>query len=487
MKAAPLLHRLGYRRRRGLRFRITTSFALGALGVALTLSLITYGLTRRSVLNARQTAAVHQTLANASAVRNALRSSSLDVPELLSSLETPSGSNSLLFHHGWFATSFAVGQEAIPGPTRRAVAGGRPVTQNYSYRGHPELVVGVPLPSVQAQYYELFDLSDVRRTLDALAISLAAASVATTLVGLAVGRWASRRVLAPLTETARAAAAIAGGQLDTRLEAGQDVDLTELATSFNSMVTALQQRIQRDARFASDVSHELRSPLTTLSAAVEVLERRRDELPERSVRALDLLSEEVRRFGQLVEDLLEVSRFDAGSNDLSLEEVSPAELVRQAIGVLRADQVAVEVAPGAEDIRIRADKRRLERVLANLLDNADAHGGGAVRVAVEPGPAGGVVIAVDDAGPGVPVEAREAVFERFARGPAAGDRSRWQGVGLGLSLVAEHVRLHRGSVGVEDSPEGGARFSVELPADPDEAAVPLGPRAGRRRARARAG
>ncbi len=128
-----------------------------------------------------------------------------------------------------------------------------------------------------------------------------------------LGVWASPARGAPLADAAQAAKAIAGGRLDTRLESTDDHDLGELSTSFNDMAAALQRRIERDARFASDVSHELRSPLMTLSASIEVLQARRDEMPERAATALDLLVADVARFQNLVEDLLEISRFDAGA------------------------------------------------------------------------------------------------------------------------------------------------------------------------------
>lgn len=458
------------RRRLGLRARITAGFALGALGISVVLSLATYALTRRSIVNNRQTAAVHQTLANALVVSAAVRASGQDLYQVLSSLTTPNSSEPLLYQRGnWVSTNFTLGSASIPASLRDAVLSqNQPATMQYRLGGHSELAVGVPLPVARTAYFELYDFSELSRTLAALALSLAAASLATTLAGIAVGRWASRRLLSPLAQTARAAAAIAGGRLDTRLQAGDDSALADLAEAFNSMVSALQTRIQRDARFASDVSHELRSPLTTLRNAVDVLQRRRDELPERSVQALDLLTGEVNRFGRLVEDLLEVSRFDAGAADLSLEDIRPAELARHAVGAHGPAGIELDVLPGTPPIR--ADKRRLERVLSNLLDNAQIHGGGAIRVVVgpvpapgSPGPATGAFIAVDDAGAGVPADQREQIFERFARGRAAGRRASGDGVGLGLALVSEHVRLHGGSVRVTDSPEGGARFVVELP------------------------
>ena len=133
--------------------------------------------------------------------------------------------------------------------------------------------------------------------------------------------WASRRAVRPLRDAAKAAQAIAAGNLDTRLDVTDDRDLARLTTSFNEMVAALQHRIERDARFASDVSHELRSPLMTLAASTEVLQSRRDEMPDRAQAALDLLVADVARFQGLVEDLLEISRVDGGSAQLNLEEV----------------------------------------------------------------------------------------------------------------------------------------------------------------------
>jgi two-component system sensor histidine kinase MtrB len=170
----------------------------------------------------------------------------------------------------------------------------------------------------------------------------------------------------------------------------------------------------------------------------------------------------VERFERLVQDLLEISRFDAGVARLAVEDVRVDELVSHAVPADRHQLLDVD--PEAAGLVIRAEKRRLERVVTNLLTNAEIHGGGAVRVGVRRVDST-VRLEVDDAGGGVPPDDRERVFERFARGAAAGRRSGSgaDGVGLGLALVREHVRLHRGRVWVEDSPDGGARFVVELP------------------------
>ncbi len=344
-------------------------------------------------------------------------------------------------------------------------------------------MVGVPVPSVHADYFDVFDLSDLDHTLRVLALALIVAGVVTTIFGIALGRFASTRSLRPLAVVSRAARAIAGGDLDTRLDLeAADPDLEGFTYSFNAMVDQLQERIEREARFNSDVSHELRSPLTTLSASVEVLEADRDDLPERSQRALQLLSDDLRRFQRMVADLLEMSRADAGSVDVFLEDVRVGELVPRSVEAGfahmeyhgNATPPAVRVDPAVDAVHVGVDKRRFERVMVNLLENADHYGGGAtvVGAGMAAGDGALVELTVDDAGPGIDPLERTKVFDRFYRGSESGRRGTGTGTGLGLALVAEHMRVMHGAVRVESSPEGGARFVLTLPAlvdDDDEA------------------
>jgi two-component system, OmpR family, sensor histidine kinase MtrB len=331
--------------------------------------------------------------------------------------------------------------------------------------GQPQLVVGIPLPAVDGAYFEIYQLVELDRTLRILVNSSVAAALVTTVAGATMGWWASRRVLSPVAAVSAAAAAVASGRFDVRLEESGDPELSRMASSFNQMTEALLARIRRDARFASDVSHELRSPLTTLAAALEVVGARRDEMPERAQVGLDLLAAEIGRFERLVENLLEISRIDAGVEELVVEDVVLGEFVREALRAGRDPAPAVHLQDGAAETVVRADKRRLERVLANLVDNAERHGGGVVRVVVERDE-GWAGFAVEDAGAGVAAEERERVFERFFRGRAAGMRGAGEGSGLGLSLVREHVGLHGGRVWVEDRQGGGSRFVVRLPVVP---------------------
>jgi signal transduction histidine kinase len=312
----------------------------------------------------------------------------------------------------------------------------------------------------------------VTSTLSSIRLSLILGTIITTTLGVAAGSFAARRAVRPVGVAAQAAKAIAGGRLDTRLELTEDPDLSALATSFNDMASALERRIERDARFASDVSHELRSPLMTLSASLEVMEARRDEMPERAQSALDLLKSDVVRFQGLVEDLLEISRFDAGAVRLHSEELLVAEFVRQAVRISSLPDTPVDVSERSELVLINGDRRRLARVVANLIDNARIHGDGLPEVSIrivdaDDQPVTKVRIAVEDHGAGVPENERPLIFERFARGGVAGRRAGNDGAGLGLSLVDEHVRMHGGRVWVEDRLDGepGARFVIELDAE----------------------
>lgn len=448
------------RRRRRLRIRLTAAFALVGLVIPASLSTFTYYWARTYLLDNRQSSAVHQAQANAQLVTTLLKATNPEVSRLVQSLQTPSDAQPLVLYKGsWFGTSAVAGPDALPPALVRAVQRGSAGRQRYHGRNEQELAVGIALTGGNA-YFQIFSLSSLDSTLGTLRDALVAGSLLSFVLSVALGAWATRRVLRPVRDIGRAAASISAGRLDARLDAEGDRELAELATGFNAMVESLQARIERDARFASDVSHELRSPLTTVQSAIEVMRNRRGEMPERARRAFDLLSDEVVRFERMVEDLLEISRYDAGVARLDLEPVDVAALTK---GLLEeASQAApTEVGPGP-DTTILADRRRLEQALRNLIRNAIVHGGGVTRAAVES--AGGRTrITIEDDGPGIAAADRDSIFERFARGRAAGRRSSGQGVGLGLALVAEHVGLQGGTVGVQDVQPHGSRFIIDLP------------------------
>lgn len=461
-------------RRLGLRTRILLMFALGALILSGFLAAAAYSFARSSVINQRDEAGIEQAYRNAQVAQNELSANNPSAEAAVARLRSLGVARfAINYRESWSASSAKYTSFAIPQEMRtRVITESTPARMITHVDGEPVLIIGIPLTVTDASYFEFVPLDDASEALSSVLLSLLFAGFITTIAGALLGVLIASRAVRPLGDAAQAAKAIAGGMLGTRLAPTDDHDLRILANSFNDMASTLQARVERDARFASDVSHELRSPLMTLAASVEVMKARRDEMPERAQAALDLLVADVARFQGLVEDLLEISRFDAGAIRLNLEDLLVAEFVRQAVAVSSAPTTSVTVTERGERVVIRGDRRRLARVIANLIDNARLHGGGDATITVtepdgEGEPLGHVWITVADHGPGVPIEERDLVFERFARGAVAGRRSSSDGAGLGLALVDEHVRLHGGRVWVEDriDDEPGARFVIELPGE----------------------
>ena len=447
--------------RLGLRARATVAFGCVALLLSAVLASVAYELTRSYLMNQRQTTAVRQAYVNARLARSVLRTPDPDVPSLLASLRTTSRSVAVLRYQGrWFASSVGVGPNAIPASLRQAALTGNVGRQRFRLDGEPQVAVAVPLPSVDSVYFEFAPMTELDRTLALLARALAVGATLTAFGGAALGRYASSRVLRPLRGVASAASRIAHGRLGTRLDAQGDPDLEPLIASFNDMVDALAERIDREARFASDVSHELRAPLAAMSSAINVLRRRRHD-PEQAACALDELEKQINDFNRLVIDLLEISRLEAGVARLEREHVDMERFTKSVLTSTGRAAVPLGVDPTAPR-HAALDARRLSQMLVNLLDNADKYAGGATALVVSGGP-GVVRFAVEDRGPGIAEHERHHIFERFARGLSSERPGAGEGTGLGLSLVAEHARLHDGRVWVEARPGGGSRFVVELP------------------------
>ena len=462
----------------GLRARVILAFSIGALLLALVLSGLVLGVTRTNLLNQREANAVVRVSTNANIVRSSIGPDA-DTINLLASLQTPEGSRPIVFQRaladadgscgsGWSAQDTEYSCETLPTEIRETVLAGTPSKMRFIHQNDTKsLVVGTPVADIDGAYFEIVSLSSLDDTLSSISFTLFGASIATVLAGAAFGWYSARQILRPLDEVGGAARALAGGDLDARIRGLVDPDLEPIITSFNGMADSLEQRIEKDAQFASDVSHELRSPLMTLQASIEVLDNNRADLSERAQSALDLLSEDLDRFRELVEDLLEISRFDAGVMHLDLDEVLLTQFVGHAVRTagfhtpVTLDE-SVEIDEEFGDIVTALDKRRIARVVANLLTNAAKYADGPVAVHVDADDES-VRIMVDDAGEGVPEEDRVRIFERFNRAGQASRRGTGTGVGLGLALVDEHVRLHNGRIWVDDAPDGGARFVVELP------------------------
>ncbi|WP_026184474.1 sensor histidine kinase [Salinispora vitiensis] len=442
----------------GLRARVTAGFAVGAALLASSMALISYDLTRRSLLDERERTAVRAAYFDAGVVRIGLNTDDPDVVEVLRSLDTGSSRRPLLHLDGsWYGRTAETAATSVPAALQQQVRAGQPGVQRVQLAGQTTLLVGVPLPD-GASYYELTSLRELEETFQVLALALTAVAIMVAGAGAAFGWYATRHSLRPLTAVADAAERISAGDFTTRLAPATDPDLTRLSTSFNDMVDQLARRNERDRRFAADVSHELRSPLQTLYAAASVLTRRRGHHDERTATAAGLVADEIGRFQQLVNDLLELARTDQPAQRESVDIVALASEVCQS---RELPKKLVQPDSGMPT-EWRVDRRRTEQLLVNLLENAVRYGGGPVAVRLSAVDATGIV-EVDDAGPGVPVADRGVIFDRFVRSRAARARGGTDGTGLGLAIVAQHATAHGGHAVVVDRPGGGARFRVELP------------------------
>jgi signal transduction histidine kinase len=445
--------------RLSLRWRVAVAFGLSSLLVATLFAVVTWQLASNYMLHQREQSTTAQAAVNERIVEQTLRVGNEGLDELVTGLAGDPRSTTLLhYKDGWIISGRQVDPAVLPPQLLEQARKDGVVRQRLVVGNIPVLAVALPVGTNEGIYIELFPLVELESNFRFLSTILITGTAISGLLGTALGWWASRRALRPLTELTAAAARMAHGDLQARLPEQADPDLAPLATTFNATASALEQRVRRDARFAGDVSHELRSPLTTMVNASEVLQRRRAELPATARQAADLLAGEVQRFRHMVVDLLEIARLDQDVDKQALETVELGTLVRS-VAASRPGELPIKV--DQPPPLVLADRRRLDRVVVNLLDNAERHGGGPVRVAVLRRD-GCVRLEVDDAGPGVPAHLRDRVFERFARG-AAGHRRDDDGTGLGLAVVAQHVRAHGGTVWVEDRPCGGARFVVELP------------------------
>ncbi|MDX8034868.1 HAMP domain-containing sensor histidine kinase [Lentzea sp. BCCO 10_0856] len=445
-----------------LRWRLAAAFGLGSFLLSSVLAIATWNLSSGYLLRQREQSAVRQAEVNARVIDEEMRRGGEGLDKLLTGLTTGPDSTILLYRPGELRSSGRqIDPSVLPPRLLELARDGIPARQRLVVDGIPVVAVTLPVTAGDVYYVELSPTLQLDRTFRFLSAVLIAGTVVSGLLGVALGAWAGRRALRPLTELTAVAHRIAGGDLRSRLPERADPDLAPLARTFNATADQLEQRALRDARFASDVSHELRSPLTTMMNAAAVLRRRREEIPGTAGRATDLLTSEVDRFARMVVDLLEISRSDQQVDDRSLEPVDLGGLVRHVLAT-RSDAAAPEVEVDPCAPLVIADRRRLDRVVNNLLDNAERHAGGPVRVAVLRSDHQ-VRLEIDDRGPGVPAELREQIFERFARGTQAGSRGTDSGSGLGLALVAEHVRRHGGRAWVQDRPGGGARFVVEIP------------------------
>ncbi|WP_370444774.1 sensor histidine kinase [Amycolatopsis sp. CA-128772] len=324
--------------------------------------------------------------------------------------------------------------------------------------GRKVFVVNANLPKEGYHLVEFFDFSRFDDDLTALRWKLVRIAAGVSVLGAGVAFLIGRRIRRPIQALSAAADELGAGALDTRVPVTGRDEVAALAASFNAMAARLGESIdelhakdRQQRRFVADVAHDLRTPLASMLATVDSLDHAE---PATRTRAAEILGTQTRRLAKLVEDLLEIARFDAGKADLRVAPVDLADLVADT-----AEVTGVEAAVTASgNVTVVADARRVHTVVANLLSNAVRHGGPPVTVTLD-GTGDDVVLRVADTGPGVPEELLPILFDRFTRGDHA--RQATEGSGLGLAIARENVLAHGGSLTVHN--DCGAVFTVRLP------------------------
>ena len=467
------MNRLTFPPKLGLKQRMVLFFGLAALAAAVALSVVTYASTRSYLLGQRSEVAQRQALNNAQLMRNIVETDGANIADLITQIRTEQNGYAVVqldARPGRASLFYAqeplrFTQSNLPAEIVELTLNNKTGRQRFQFENRPYEAIGVAVPSVGLHYFEAFPVTDVENTLRTIQITLFVGVLLITLLAGVLGFYMSKNVLQPLTRVALAANNIATGGLDTRLAHEDDSDLERLVISFNEMANAVQQRIEREQRFASDVSHELRSPVTALAAAADVLVSRKSEFSERNQQAIDIMQKQIERFDRTVLDLLELSRLDARAADHETENVQLNDLIARIMHRYGFGDVpfisTVQYSDGdtQADDETNLDRRRIERILVNLLENARDHANGAIRVTLE-SDGKHFTLAVHDAGPGVAASEREHIFDRFARGTASRNS---KGSGLGLAIVNEHARALAGTAYVEQSAEGGSRFVISFP------------------------
>ncbi|MGW0819915.1 ATP-binding protein [Streptomyces sp. NPDC002845] len=378
--------------------------------------------------------------------------------------------------------------EDVPESLRKAVNEKQEITSNNKYPYHlywqrvidndtPYLVGGARVIDGGLTGYMLKSLEPEAKDLNSLAWSLGIATGLALIGSALLAQAAATTVLKPVHRLGVAARRLGEGKLDTRLRVSGTDELADLSRTFNHAAQELEKKVadmsgreEASRRFVADMSHELRTPLTAITAVTEVLEEELDAetggLDPMIEPAVRLVVSETRRLNDLVENLMEVTRFDAGTARLVLDDVDIADQITACIDA-RAWLDAVDL-DAERGIMARLDPRRLDVILANLIGNALKHGGSPVRVAVrEDGEKGAddadLLIEVQDHGPGIPEDVLPHVFDRFYK--ASASRPRSEGSGLGLSIALENAHIHGGEITAANSPKGGAVFTLRLPRD----------------------
>jgi len=462
-RAGSAARRRGPLRPGGLRRRLVIAFVLVAAVSAGVLAVASYLLVQQARLQgslSASSAQAREDLNLAATITYPLAS------DFVNAYEQRGTHAVLVFPGGRRVPSDTEVNPPIPAELVDVVHQGQLGYQRVHIAGKPYLILGGQVPQSAAQLYLFFSEQDIEHALAQLRNTLVGGWVSVLLVAALIGNALARRTLGPVARASEAARLIADGRLDTRLPAGAGDEFGVWAAAFNEMADALEAKIAalsaaqaRELRFTANVAHELRTPLTALVAAASLLSEQARNLPDEARRPVELLTADVGRLRVLVGELMEISRLDAGSEPVQHTTADVRSIVTALISARGwQDRVAVDDQP----LTLITDPRRIERILANLLENAIEHSGRDVRVRIAAdGTHASVTVA--DGGPGIPAEQLPLIFERFYKADSARANA---GSGLGLAIALENARLLGGDISVSSDVRRGSVFRLTLPMEP---------------------
>ncbi|MEU5850930.1 HAMP domain-containing sensor histidine kinase [Saccharopolyspora shandongensis] len=461
-----------------LRTRLIAAFVLVAALSAVTATALAYHESRNFIVTRTQTALEQDFRQRVSGLAR-----EFDVPPSRQTLKRFADDVSqaglrdadvIVGYQGLTASSRPGADESRITPTMRAAVrtGDRLNVQRITKDGRPWLVLGTPVTFEEShrtsglEVYAIVSLQDEERDVSDLLRTVRNGTIPIIVLAAVLALLAARTVLRPVRNLGDATRRLAAGELGARAQPTGRDELADLAHTFNATAQALQTSVtdlrEQEAtarRFAADVSHELRTPLTAMTIVSNVLDEEADQLPPDSATAMRTVSAETAKLARLVDDLIEISRFDAKAIHPNRNEIDVGDTIRATLTV-RGWHDDVHTDLPDESVRALLDRRRLDVIVANLVGNALRHGAPPVTVTLRASDAE-ITIEVTDHGPGLNPEVIRHVFDRFYKADTA--RTRSEGSGLGMAIAQENARLHGGTIHADNRLEGGAMFTLRLP------------------------
>ncbi len=441
------------------------AMAVGAaIGLAISAAsgLLTFSLAKSYLTNQRESAARAQSFAHAQLVANSL-GGGLEPFDALSSIPSPSAGYRVLLLVGeeWISSSAGVSSRQLPDTVIDSANEQTAAIQRSSFSGDASIFTVFPIETSQQSivYVGISQMTELESTLTSIGRALLLGVGISTAGGLLIGLWLSRRVMGPLRDISRTAVEISQGDLEARVTLPAEPDLALIANSFNVMADDLQTRLETESRFAAHAAHELRSPLTAIKGATNIIAEQSKSLPDELTPTLRVLTERVSYFERLLQDLLILGRQASGIESANLSVRTLGPLFHAIATHLDISPDIIQCDPNLCDVEVNVDVQALSQVIGNLVRNAQAYAGGldAIQMTLE---GDEIVVHIDDSGPGFSDLERENVLRPFQRGRLS---TGIEGAGLGLSIADGLLRSMGSRLRLGTSPTGGARCSFVLP------------------------